>query len=107
MRYPSEPRLHQSGLSFCSTSVHSCGLQPHRASAARRRRAVLVPEMEKTMSYRHVLRTRFGEPADAFQLVEDTVPEPEYNGRQSVTGGISQRQVRYRAGVRSKAELYT
>ena len=28
------------------------------------------------MNYRHVLLTRFGEPADAFQMVEDTLPEP-------------------------------
>ena len=28
------------------------------------------------MNYRHVLLTRFGEPTDAFQMVEDTLPEP-------------------------------
>ncbi len=28
------------------------------------------------MKYRHVLLTRFGEPADAFQMVEDDLPEP-------------------------------
>ncbi len=28
------------------------------------------------MDYRHVLLTRFGEPAEAFQIVEDALPEP-------------------------------
>jgi hypothetical protein len=37
---------------------------------------VFPSRKEKMMNYRHVLLTRFGEPANAFQMVEDTLPEP-------------------------------
>ncbi len=46
----------------------------------RREKTVSTPvfrsKKENTMKYRHVLLTRFGEPAEAFQLVEDALPEP-------------------------------
>lgn len=35
-----------------------------------------LSQKENTMKYRHVLLTRFGEPADVFQMVEDDLPEP-------------------------------
>ena len=53
------------------------------------------------MKYRHVLLTRFGEPAEAFQLVEDDLPEPG-KGQVRVkilAAGVAYADVMMRQGV--------
>ena len=53
------------------------------------------------MKYRHVLLTRFGEPADAFQMVEDDLPEPgEGQVRVKILAtGVAYADVMMRRGV--------
>src|SRR5260370_11411061 len=53
------------------------------------------------MKYRHVLLTRFGEPADACQVVEDNLPEPD-EGQVRVkilATGVAYADVMMRRGV--------
>ncbi len=57
------------------------------------------------MKYRHVLLTRFGEPADAFQMVEDDLPEPgEGQVRVKIlAAGVGFTDVMMRRGVNPEA----
>ena len=62
-------------------------------------------QKEETMKYRHVLLTRFGEPADAFQVVEDDLPEPgEGQVRVKIlAAGVGFTDVMMRRGVNPEA----
>ncbi len=60
-----------------------------------------LSQKEETMKYRHVLLTRFGEPAEAFQMVEDDLPEPgEGQVRVKILAtGVAYADVMMRRGV--------
>jgi len=60
-----------------------------------------LSQKEEAMKYRHVLLTRFGEPAEAFQMVEDDLPEPgEGQVRVKILAtGVAYADVMMRRGV--------
>jgi len=62
---------------------------------------VFRSQKENTMKYSHVLLMRFGEPADAFQVVEDNLPEPgEGQVRVKILAtGVAYADVMMRRGV--------